>query len=300
MSTGMTTWLLALDGSPDAERAARYVARVAKKQGVDEIHLLNVQPPHQPRTRSLPGSGARRQADETATRIMAPVRRILEAAGLATRPHVALGEDPAFAIVAAAQRLHAGEIVMGTRGTSAIGNLVLGSVAYKVLQLARQPLTLLPRPRRGRKLRLPSARGAPRVLLAVDGSSPALRAVAYVCSLREAGATVHVRLVNVQPQIASASVLHAVSQAHIDAYYRGQGETALRGAKRLLDGAGIKFRHHVVAGAYPESVVALAREHRCTRIVMGTRGLGSVKGLVLGSMTYDVLYLAETAVTVVK
>jgi len=42
--TDKTTWLLALDGSPDAERAAQYVARVAKRQGVNEIHLVNVQP----------------------------------------------------------------------------------------------------------------------------------------------------------------------------------------------------------------------------------------------------------------
>jgi nucleotide-binding universal stress UspA family protein len=189
---------------------------------------------------------------------------------------------------------------MGTRGMSAVGNLALGSVAYKVIHLARQPVTLVPRAREGREVRLPSTRDALSVLLPVDGSAHAARAAAYVCALHEAGVPLGVHLLNVQPRVLSGNVRRFVSQAQINAYHRKQGELALRGAKRLLDRAGIECQYSIRAGACPETIIDLARERGCTRIVMGTRGLGSVRGLVLGSVSYGVVHLAEVPVTLVK
>ena len=37
-----------------------------------------------------------------------------------------------------------------------------------------------------------------------------------------------------------------------------------------------------------------------TRIIMGTRGMDAIKGLILASLTYGVVHLAETPVTLVK
>lgn len=298
--TDKTTWLLALDGSRDAERAARYVARVAKRQGVDEIHLLNVHPLVRLRARAMPSAEILRAVAEEATLVTASARRRLESVGLALHLHSPLGADPAVVIAATARRQRTREIVMGTRGMSAVGNLALGSVAYKVIHLADRPVTLVPRPREGHAVRLPSARGALPILLAVDGSTHAARAAAYVCRLRDAGVPLVVHLLNVQPRVLSGNVRRFVSQAQINAYYRKEGEIALRGARRLLDRAGIEYQCHIRAGAHPEAIVDLARERGCSRIVMGTRGLGAIRGLVLGSVTYGVVHLAETPVTLVK
>jgi nucleotide-binding universal stress UspA family protein len=110
----------------------------------------------------------------------------------------------------------------------------------------------------------------------------------------------HVHLLNVQPRIVSGNVRRFVSQAQISAYQRAEGEIALRTARRRLDAAGIKYGWEIRAGALAETIVQLAGEHRCTRIVMGTRGLGAVSGLVLGSVTYGVAHLAAMPVTLVK
>ena len=56
----------------------------------------------------------------------------------------------------------------------------------------------------------------------------------------------------------------------------------------------------VVAGHAAEKIVQVAREHQCTRIVMGTRGLGSIAGLMLGSVAYKVVHLSPIPVTLVK
>lgn len=298
--TRTLTWLLAVDGSRNAARAARYVARVARNAGVGEIQLLNVQPPERPGAQAARGVPPVQGANDAASRDMAAARRILERASLPVRLHALRGANPATTVVEAARRLRVHEIVMGTRGLSALGTLGLGSVAYKVVHLARRPVTLVPSPRDGHEPTLPSTRRATSILLAVDGSRHALRAVDYVCGQHRAGMPMHVHLLNVQPRIVSGNVRRFVSQSQINAYLRDEGELALRAATRRLDRAGIAHACDIRMGAFAETIVELAGERRCTRIIMGTRGLGAVSGLVLGSVTYGVVHLAEMPVTLVK
>lgn len=294
------TWLLAVDGSRNAARAARYVARVARNAGVREIQLLNVQPPEGPGAHDSRGAPPAPKAGDATHRDAAAAVRILERAALPVRLNTQRGANPATTIVEVARRLRVDEIVMGTRGLSALGTLGLGSVAYKVVHLARQPVTLVPAARDGHEPTLPSTRMAASILLAVDGSRHALRAVNYVCGLHRAGLPLQVHLLNVQPRIVSGNVRRFISQAQISAYLREEGERALGTARRRLDRAGIKHACDIRSGALAETIVQLAGEHRCTRIVMGTRGLGAVSGLVLGSVTYGVVHLAAMPVTLVK
>ena len=63
-------------------------------------------------------------------------------AGVAVVEHVEQGEI-APTIARLAQELTCDQIVMGTRGRSALGDLILGSVAVKVLHLAKVPVTLV-------------------------------------------------------------------------------------------------------------------------------------------------------------
>lgn len=297
---GTSIWLLAIDGSRSADRAASHVVRAAGQKGGGEIHLLNVQPLDGTGMRVSRLAWARQRAKAAAARETAAARRILEDAALPHRLHVVLHGDPAATIAATAQRLAATEIVMGTRGMSALGNLGLGSVAYKVLHLARQPVTLVP------DIRAAAARDedTTAVALAVDGSRPGLRAAAYLCrlhaSLARQGRSLQVHLVNVQPRIASGSARGMVSRAQIDAYVRKQSEGAMRSVRRLFDRFGVGYTCHVRTGAYPETILRVAREQGCGRIVMGTRGLGPVRGLLLGSVTFAVVHRSTLPVTLVK
>lgn len=300
MSVHAPAWLLASDGSANAERAAQFAAVVAKMQRVPRIHLINVQPPRTGGRRKGRTVAAGLHARAKGGQLLAAARRRIEDAGLVVHAHVVVASDPAAAIAATARRLRVSEVILGTRGTSALGHLVLGSVAYKVLSLVAQPLTLVPPGRRTHRLRLPSGHDALHVALATDGSKPSLRAVAHVCRLHEAGVPMQVYLLNVQPHIASAAVLRVVSQTAINAYYRERGELALRPARRLLDRAGVRYRDFVRAGSYPEAIIDLADQFACSRIVMGARAMGRLKGLVLDSTVYGVISLAQAAVTVVR
>jgi nucleotide-binding universal stress UspA family protein len=53
-------------------------------------------------------------------------------------------------------------------------------------------------------------------------------------------------------------------------------------------------------GVVAATIDRLAREEHVAHIIMGTRGLGGVRGLLLGSVTTQLLHLADVPVTLVK
>lgn len=53
-------------------------------------------------------------------------------------------------------------------------------------------------------------------------------------------------------------------------------------------------------GSAAAAVIAPAAEHDCDVIVMGTRGMGAVGSLVMGSVAQKVVHLAPVPVTLVK
>jgi nucleotide-binding universal stress UspA family protein len=182
----------------------------------------------------------------------------------------------------------------------AIAGAVLGSVAYKVVHRADLPVTVVGDGYHERAARPGSQRDVHRVLLAVDGSEHALRAVDYVCAFAGEPIEIDVVLVNVQLPIVSGNVRLFVSQELIDKYHSEEGEAALANAKKALTSAGMRFEPRVVTGHVSPTIVQLAEERRCDRIVMGTRGLGAVGSAVLGSVAYRVLHESSLPVTLVK
>ena len=143
--------------------------------------------------------------------------------------------------------------------------------------------------------------GMQRILVPVDGSETALRAVD--CALRLAHCSrgpVELHLLNVQPPIVSGGVRMFFKHDELEAYHQDSGQEALRAARERLDQAGQGYVQHVSVGPLGETIVAYAKEQRCDHIVMGTRGLGAMSGMVLGSVASKVIYLAEVPVTLVK
>jgi nucleotide-binding universal stress UspA family protein len=79
---------------------------------------------------------------EEAGRLLAEPLKALERAKIAVKSKVLLGE-PANESAAHVEDSGADCVVMGTRGLGAVGGLVLGSVASKVVHLVKVPVTLV-------------------------------------------------------------------------------------------------------------------------------------------------------------
>ena len=141
-----------------------------------------------------------------------------------------------------------------------------------------------------------------RIIVPVDGSAPAVRAVGQALTLARNPPGGELILVNVQNQeTLEVSDVSAVISAEADRQAAArQSQDALRDAVGLCRKANVKFATRAELGPVAETVARLARELRADQIVMGTRGLGALRGLVLGSVATNVIRLADIPVTLIK
>jgi nucleotide-binding universal stress UspA family protein len=136
--------LLPVDGSEGSSNAARHVAHIAAMMPGIEVHLLNVQPPGDDWMvrRMIKAEELAALEADWGEASLAPARGILQKAGIPCQSHMVQGEVAAT-IARLAKELGCDQIIMGTQGRSALGDLLLGSVAVKVLHLSRVPVTLV-------------------------------------------------------------------------------------------------------------------------------------------------------------
>lgn len=139
-----------------------------------------------------------------------------------------------------------------------------------------------------------------RILIPVDGSQPAIHAVQAMLTARAYDPVERVDLLSVQIPLKSGKIGRGLSQAEIDAYYQDEGRAALEEAGRLLSQAGVPFEARVEVGAAADTIARIADETGADEIYMGSRGLGSVSSLFMGSVATRVLHLTELPVTLVK
>ena len=91
-----------------------------------------------------------------------------------------------------------------------------------------------------------------------------------------------------------------VSKTMIAEYQRQISDEALSSARAFIKRQKLEARTYMAVGEPAATIVAFAKKHRCSAIVMGSRGQGPIAGLMLGSVAAKVLYLATCPVTVVK
>jgi nucleotide-binding universal stress UspA family protein len=137
-----------------------------------------------------------------------------------------------------------------------------------------------------------------RILVAVDGSKPSLKAVQLLIDhsdwYREKP---EVELVTVHlpvPQVAR------LPKTQLERYYAEEGEAKLASSKKKLDAAGIRYHPHVLVGPVAEAIVKHAKDKRCDLIYIGTRGMSELGKALVGSTATKVMHIADTPVLLVK
>ena len=141
----------------------------------------------------------------------------------------------------------------------------------------------------------------PSVLLLVDGSDNALRAVRDFVEKRDwYRQPVDLHLLNVQLPIASGLVKSFISKNQLDDYYREEGLAALQQARALLDEAGVPYRHHIGVGDLAATILDYTVDKKSDLIVMGTHGRRAVKGALLGSVAARMLHEGNVPVLLVS
>ena len=132
-----------------------------------------------------------------------------------------------------------------------------------------------------------------------DGSEASQRALRLALRRAKGGKYKEVLIVNVQPDIASWQA-HLVAQSPVDEHMERMFENALAPARDIAASSGAPYRFVKVSGDPASETAAVAGNQHATEIVMGTRGLGGIATLMLGSVATRVVHLVAIPVTLVK
>lgn len=141
-----------------------------------------------------------------------------------------------------------------------------------------------------------------KILLAFDGSDSSKRALQYLLDfVRMHTATLEVHLLNVQHEPALygeyitdemvSNMRHSLEVA---------ADEALEWPADQLQAAGIAHEKHIAFGGVAEQISLVAKHLQCDTVVMGTRGLGSFTGMLLGSVATRVIHEVSVPVLLVK
>lgn len=122
-------------------------------------------------------------------------------------------------------------------------------------------------------------------LIATDGSENSLRAAKYI--LKVAG-----KHKNVEINVLSVKDTAAWFTEGVDEY--------VQITVAIFEGSGLKVNALIKEGQSAETIVETANELGVDQIIMGARGLGKIKGMVLGSVSQQVVKLSERPVTIIK
>ena len=138
---------------------------------------------------------------------------------------------------------------------------------------------------------------ANRILVPVDGSKCALRALRFAASRLDRHRGGLILLLNVQPPMPPGLF---VTRDMIKEHQRRHADPIIKHAETMAKRLRIKTRSAVRVGDPAPLIARMARQSRCSEIVMGTRGRGRLAGAVLGSTSMKLLHIARIPVTLIR
>ena len=138
-----------------------------------------------------------------------------------------------------------------------------------------------------------------KILIPVDGSEYSSHAIAKGRELADAFNS-EVIILNVVPSnITTARRIHFDAHDTVDEF-RAASENVLKKAKKQFGKYAGKIKTVSVDGDAAVAIVDYAEENGCDLIIMGTRGVGGLKGLLMGSQIQKVISLSDIPVLAVK
>ena len=148
------------------------------------------------------------------------------------------------------------------------------------------------------QVRSPGESSMLKVLVPVDGSANALRAVRHAVAEYQRHHELELHLLNVQMPL-SRHVAEWVSRHNRDAWHREQAAAAMAAAQAVLTAAGVPHQDHWTLGNRANEICRMARELGVHHIVIGTARKNSITRMLEDSVTNRVLENTPVPVEVV-
>jgi nucleotide-binding universal stress UspA family protein len=279
--------LVPLDGSQLSQRSLEPALALSEQTGAE---MLLVRVPTADTLSFAVSEARQRELAQNALVYLETIRKSNEQPQFSIRTQV-LDGDVASAIIDAAHAEQSDLIIMSTHGYSGLTRWVLGSVTEKVLRSAPCPV-----------LAIRAARRPQRVLITLDGSPLAERAIESGLSLAQS-LRAEVTMLRCVP--------HIVTDGKLDERERGLSrrtqEELLVEAKEYLrarsDEAaqwGMVIKPEVRIGLPADNILEYVETCGIDLIVMATHGRTGLKRWVYGSVTAKVLRSVSCSMLVVR
>lgn len=140
-----------------------------------------------------------------------------------------------------------------------------------------------------------------KILVPVDGSVSSTNAVNFAMRLVKHNPDAHLYLLNVQePPPVEVMVEAGIAPEEWQATHQEAGRSVMEPACKMLEAEGVPYTTSVAVGHPVEMIASRVRELGCTSVIMGTRGMGALANLVLGSVATRVVHALDCPVTLVK
>jgi len=283
--------LVPVDGSDSSLLAEKTAAIVAKKTGaaVTVLHVIREVEEYyrllyvaQGLEHNIPHAVIKEILDLTeqeANKLVKDARALFIEKGITVDTKMLRGIDPADSILEFSKKDY-DLIVMGARGKNEKDPYALGSVTKKVIRHTTCP-TLFAK----------KACSLSNLLVCIDGSENSIRALDYAVKLAEKIGS-KITLLNVQERR-----FHDLSP-YARTVSEKLGERILSKALSAIGKEGLKVDRKVEFGVASDSIVEVAEKGNHDLIVLGSRGLGTVKRFLLGSISDDVSHKAKCSVLI--
>ena len=285
--------LVATDDSPSARAAVATAAAFPWPRGA-ELHGVVARRSYAP---TETPKRARPALDRGGMRIVATTRRALAQRWPEANVTI-VDKRPVDGVLEEARRLAASVVVLGWRGHGALSRFLFGSVSRGVVRQATCPVLVVRR--RPRDIRS--------FVIGLDGSSNALRAARFLATLQPPRGG-RVTLVRVEESVAVPSagllpgnVRAAVSQelAALNRQRRAKAQRYLAKNAARLTRAGWIVRTSVRSGVPLDELLAVAGRTRPAALIVGARGAGGLRRLLLGSVAEGALNHSPVPVLVCR
>ena len=276
--------LLAVDGSDHSYEAVRSLKYLTRAEELHVVHVLDVPSPAYPMM--IPEvaeelyTAVERNMRDDGTRLLDRIVSLLPLNIGPVTKHLVVG-SPSEQIVALAEQLNAGLILLGTRGLGPIKERLIGSVSHRVLTFAPGAKLILPGPLN--KLR--------HILLPLQGPYDTEQALSLLEGKPFRDLPL-ITLFTVLPHTRPPWPMDAVSAEHMETHSLNQAKAVLDETAAKLQSLGYQTRVTATLGTPVDGILQEARGSNPDLILAGSRGRRGVTRLVLGSVSHALLHQA--------
>jgi len=219
-----------------------------------------------------------REEEEESIKRLKELAGNLEEMGIRTRyVHPVPAGDPVSEIVKAAETEGISLILMASRGKGLLKEILLGSVSEGVVRKATKPVIVVKVKRKGDECSSAVKKLFDRILYAHDLSGYSHKVMNYVKRAALSGGR-------------EVILLH-IREEEVDT-------AKLQEVKKELQSCGVRVKMLIRDGVPHKQILQVAEEKNATLIMMGSRGLGFVEGMLVGSTTDAVVRHSDIPVFV--